>query len=106
MEELKKWVLTHDSHELKKGEFFEGNELPAWLVGKAVPVTRAYRQLQDIETENELREEIEVLTNKLSEKQTLLDTKETELQTATNECEVLKQLNTDLQSQIKALKKG
>ncbi|MDV6997155.1 hypothetical protein RXA30_11770, partial [Dickeya solani] len=34
-----KWMLTHDSHELKKGEIFEGNSLPLWLSGKAIPVS-------------------------------------------------------------------
>lgn len=38
-EELKKWILTHDSHELKKGAVYEGSELPAWLAGKASPVS-------------------------------------------------------------------
>lgn len=30
-----KWILTHDSHHLKKGDVYEGDNLPAWLVGKA-----------------------------------------------------------------------
>lgn len=29
-----KWVLTHDSHELKKGDVYEADSLPSWLVGK------------------------------------------------------------------------
>lgn len=33
-----KWIVTHDSHKLAKGEFFEGEKLPLWLVGKATPV--------------------------------------------------------------------
>ncbi|HCW0179595.1 TPA: hypothetical protein OW286_002953 [Citrobacter freundii] len=33
-----KWLLTHDSHELKKGEVYKGESLPLWLVGKAIPV--------------------------------------------------------------------
>lgn len=33
-----KWMLTHDSHELKKGQIYEGEELPLWLVGKATLV--------------------------------------------------------------------
>ena len=32
------WLLTHDSHELKKGEVYKGETLPLWLVGKATPV--------------------------------------------------------------------
>lgn len=34
-----KWILTHDSHALKKGDIFEGETLPAWLQGKANPVS-------------------------------------------------------------------
>lgn len=34
-----KWMLTHDSHELKKGEVYKGETLPLWLVGKAIPVS-------------------------------------------------------------------
>lgn len=34
-----KFLLTHDSHELKKGEIYEGDSLPLWLVGKATPLT-------------------------------------------------------------------
>ena len=33
-----KWLLTHDSHELKKGEVYKGETLPLWLAGKAIPV--------------------------------------------------------------------
>jgi len=38
-EKKQKWVLTHDSHELKKGQVYEGEKLPLWLVGKAIPVS-------------------------------------------------------------------
>ncbi|MBO6227485.1 MAG: hypothetical protein J6N68_07460 [Shewanella sp.] len=34
-----KFLLTHDSHELNKGEIYEGDSLPLWLVGKATPLT-------------------------------------------------------------------
>lgn len=34
-----KWILTHDSHKLKKGEVYEGTTLPAWLNGKATLVS-------------------------------------------------------------------
>lgn len=33
-----KWIVTHDSHKLAKGEFYEGDILPLWLVGKATPI--------------------------------------------------------------------
>lgn len=32
------WLLTHDSHELKKGDVYKGEILPLWLAGKAIPV--------------------------------------------------------------------
>ena len=34
-----KWLLTHDSHELKKGEVYKGETLRLWLAGKAIPVS-------------------------------------------------------------------
>ena len=34
-----KWLLTHDSHELKTGEVYKGETLPLWLAGKAIPVS-------------------------------------------------------------------
>ena len=34
-----KWLLTHHSHELKKGEVYKGETLPLWLAGKAIPVS-------------------------------------------------------------------
>lgn len=37
-EKKQKWLLTHDSHELKKGDIYEGVELPLWLNGKAHPL--------------------------------------------------------------------
>lgn len=46
-----KWMLTHDSHELKKGQIYEGEELPLWLVGKAIPVSD---QVLEVATPGEL----------------------------------------------------
>lgn len=40
-----KWLLTHDSHELKKGEVYKGETLPLWLAGKAIPVEELDSQL-------------------------------------------------------------
>ncbi|EHK8991084.1 hypothetical protein KCT17_003652 [Escherichia coli] len=34
MAEKSTWLVTHDSHELKKGDTFTGETLPLWLVGK------------------------------------------------------------------------
>lgn len=41
MSDKKKWLVTHDSHALKKGEIYEGKDLPLWLHGKATPVSDA-----------------------------------------------------------------
>ncbi|MEM0567616.1 hypothetical protein [Salmonella enterica] len=49
MTDKKRWVLTHDSHELKKGQIYEGETLPAWLVGKAVPATTSRNANDDLE---------------------------------------------------------
>ncbi|HHQ6537924.1 TPA: hypothetical protein ACSTJY_003303 [Serratia fonticola] len=37
-----KYILTHDSHQLKKGDVYEGDTLPAWLVGKAVLASASF----------------------------------------------------------------
>lgn len=106
MEDEKKWVLTHDSHDLKKGQIYEGKELPAYLVGKAVPVVHIPRLPQDIETEKELREEIASLTATGREAQLRLKEAEEQLSATKTENEELQKANADLQAQIKALKKG
>lgn len=31
---MAKWILTHDSHEMRKGDTYEGESLPSWLAGK------------------------------------------------------------------------
>ena len=36
---MPKFILTHDSHKLKKGTIWEGDSLPLWLAGKARPVS-------------------------------------------------------------------
>lgn len=41
MSDKKKWLVTHDSHALKKGEIYEGKDLPLWLEGKATLVSDA-----------------------------------------------------------------
>lgn len=38
-DQKQKWILTHDSHKLKKGEIYAGEVLPAWLQGKAKPIS-------------------------------------------------------------------
>lgn len=50
-ENKQKWMLTHDSHKLKKGDIYEGEALPAWLAGKAVPVNG---QVFEVATPGEL----------------------------------------------------
>lgn len=51
-EEKQKWMLTHDSHELKKGEIYEGESLPLWLAGKTIPVSG---QVLEVATPGELQ---------------------------------------------------
>lgn len=53
--ENKKWMLTHDSHELKKGDIYEGASLPVWLEGKANPISL-------VEPENVSRKELKDVT--------------------------------------------
>lgn len=47
-----KWLLTHDSHELKKGEVYKGETLPLWLAGKAIPVSE---QVMEVATPNDVQ---------------------------------------------------
>lgn len=47
-----KWLLTHDSHELKKGEVYKGDTLPLWLAGKAIPVSD---QVMEVATPNDVQ---------------------------------------------------
>lgn len=35
MSDKKKWLVTHPGNGMKKNEIYEGDTLPAWLVGKA-----------------------------------------------------------------------
>lgn len=51
MKNEKCWLLTHDSHELKKGETYTGETLPPWLVGKA---TLLGNQVLEVATPGEL----------------------------------------------------
>ncbi|HCB2205669.1 TPA: hypothetical protein MYR09_000659 [Citrobacter farmeri] len=46
-----KWLLTHDSHNLKKGDVYTGESLPLWLAGKAIPVSD---QVLEVATPGEL----------------------------------------------------
>lgn len=50
-ETKKKWMLTHDSHKLVKGDIYEGEYLPLWLSGKAIPVSE---QVLEVATPGEL----------------------------------------------------
>lgn len=112
-QETKQWLLTHDSHKLKKGQVYEGETLPAWLVGKVIPYAAPVRSAQDLEGEKALRDEIESLTETGREAQTRLKAaeaelvkKDEELKALGDELDELKKTNVDLQAQIKALKKG
>ncbi|GEM_PF-1030791 len=80
--ETQKWMLTHDSHELKKGDIYEGVSLPVWLEGKANPISLAEpegvsrKELKDVTTERdglakrneELQAEVEDLKAQLAAK--------------------------------------
>lgn len=50
-----KWIVTHDSHKLAKGEFFECDKLPLWLVGKATPIAE---QSFEVATPNAVLEKL------------------------------------------------
>ncbi|WP_330983618.1 MULTISPECIES: hypothetical protein [Enterobacterales] len=99
-----KWLLTHDSHELKKGQFFEGETLPAYLVGKAVLSAGTSLSPEEQAGVNELRQEIETLTNKLSEAQALITQKDADNLRQTDELEQMQKTITGLQAKLKAAK--
>ncbi|NUL36636.1 hypothetical protein [Kosakonia sacchari] len=90
-EKKQKWMLTHDSHELKKGQVYEGEKLPLWLVGKAIPV--ADRTLE-VATPAELVK-LQTSLDEATSKVTSLTEANTKLQTSLDEA----------QKQIEDLKK-
>ncbi|MDY0685650.1 hypothetical protein NMW79_05080 [Pasteurella multocida] len=53
---MAKWLLKYDSHELKKGDVFEGDMLPLWLVGKVVEIEDAFEVATPNENSNTLGE--------------------------------------------------
>ncbi|MCL7778936.1 hypothetical protein M8937_09995 [Pasteurella multocida] len=53
---MAKWLLKYDSHELKKGDVFEGDTLPLWLVGKVVEIEDAFEVATPNENSNTLGE--------------------------------------------------
>ncbi|WP_038910934.1 hypothetical protein [Dickeya dadantii] len=91
-----KWLLTHDSHELKKGEVYKGETLPLWLVGKAIPVSDQVLEVAtpDSEAVAKLQTELDEANGKVT---TLTDAN-TKLQTELDEAQ--KQL-TELQKKAK-----
>ncbi|NPE57729.1 hypothetical protein HLB27_03320 [Dickeya dadantii] len=95
-DEKQKWLLTHDSHELKKGEVYEGDSLPPWLAGKAIPVSDQVLEVAtpDYEAVAKLQTELDEANGKVT---TLTDAN-TKLQTELDEAQ--KQL-TELQKKAK-----
>lgn len=93
MTDKKRWLLTHDSHELKKGEIYEGDKLPAWLVGKAVPAVDSAGTAGGI-TQAQLTEAL-ALNDVLTEERDALKAQLTEALAA------LEKANADLQAKQK-----
>lgn len=88
MIDKKRWVLTHDSHELKKGEIYEDESLPAWLAGKAVPAVDSVGPSEDLEKAHEaLIQENESLRAQIAE--------------VTSEKDTLAKENADLKAKLK-----
>lgn len=88
------WLLTHDSHELKKGEVYKGETLPLWLVGKAIPVGD---QVLEVATPADLKK-LQADLDEANGKVTSLAEANTKLQAALDEAQ--KQL-ADLQKKAK-----
>ncbi|ATZ95297.1 hypothetical protein [Dickeya fangzhongdai] len=91
-----KWMLTHDSHELKRGAIFEGNSLPLWLSGKAIPVSEQVLEVAtpDSEAVAKLQTELDEANSKV----TTLTASNAKLQTELDEAQ--KQL-AELQKKVK-----
>ena len=68
-EKEQKWLLTHDSHELKKGEVYTGKSLPLWLVGKAIPVSDQMLEVATPGDLEKLQADLEEAKKQLSELQ-------------------------------------
>ncbi|HDR1174442.1 TPA: hypothetical protein QB232_002143, partial [Pasteurella multocida] len=51
---MAKWLLKYDSHELKKGDVYEGDTLPLWLVGKVVEIEDTFEVATPNENSNTL----------------------------------------------------
>lgn len=109
----RRWILTHDSHKLKKGEIFEGTALPPYLAGKAVPAAKpVQRSPEELQLMEELREEIVTLSEQLNDAKSLLKQKSAEIKELVAEIESLQKEsdalrldNAELQAQLKG-KKG
>ncbi|HCE0845816.1 TPA: hypothetical protein NES72_002506 [Klebsiella pneumoniae] len=88
------WLLTHDSHELKKGEVYKGETLPLWLVGKVIPVGD---QVLEVATPADLKK-LQTDLDEANDKVTSLAEANTKLQADLDEAQ--KQL-ADLQKKAK-----
>ncbi|EEJ5117659.1 TPA: hypothetical protein N2G45_002887 [Salmonella enterica] len=81
MTDKKRWVLTHDSHELKKGQIYEGETLPAWLAGKAVLSTASAVPAEGV-TQAQF-DEVKALNDALTAEVAALKAQLTEMQAKT-----------------------
>ncbi|MBI6135082.1 hypothetical protein JEP93_17970 [Serratia marcescens] len=88
------WLLTHDSHELKKGDIYKGETLPLWLAGKAIPVGE---QILEVATPADLQK-LQADLDEANSKVTSLAEANTKLQADLDEAQ--KQL-ADLQKKAK-----
>jgi len=65
-EKKQKWLLTHDSHELKKGDIYEGVELPLWLTGKAQPLAERTFEVATPDELGKLQADLTEATDKVA----------------------------------------
>lgn len=66
-EKKQQWLLTHDSHDLKKGDIYEGEKLPLWLAGKAKPLAARTFEVATPDELGKLQADLTEATGKVSE---------------------------------------
>lgn len=50
---MAKWLVKYDSHQQKKGDIYEGDVLPLWLVGKVVLIEESTTPEEDADKSEE-----------------------------------------------------
>lgn len=50
---MAKWLVKYDSHQQKKGDIYEGDVLPLWLVGKVVLIEESTTPGEDADKSEE-----------------------------------------------------